>query len=60
MAGRCRKVVDAGPTGGECDGSVGGSAQEGPGPGAAWEDVTRGEMVPQGGAGRKSRGAVAS
>ena len=54
-------MVDAGPAGGGRYGSVGGvSAQEDPGPGAAWEDVTREEMVPQGGAGRKSRGAVAS
>ena len=53
-------MVDAGPAGGGRYGSVGGvSAQEDPGPGAAWEDVTRG-MVSQGGAGRRSRGAVAS
>ena len=53
-------MVDAGPAGGEYCGSVGVSSQEGPGPGAAWEDVAQEEVVPQGGAGRRSRGAVAS
>ena len=40
---------------------MGVSAQEGPRPGAAWEDAAQEEVVLQGGAGReRPRGAVAS